>query len=410
MKKKAPAGRVPEKKKTEKIIKKIKADLTSSSRSGRKRKEAKTPLSPKKASQKKVQLKASTGKGKVKKKEEPEKRKKKTVQEVSPKKEKPFVKRVSTEKKEKAVSKKSKTISAGKTRVKLPGKDKSAKKEKPEKPAAKATTGKKPPLLASRRKSAVPKPAVKPGKKVKVAAGAKTEIKKKTEKRKKPLIAKRKKVALSEEIKKEKVMDIFRPEVTGKAKKRKAGRTYRRQGLKGSGSLKKEEAKEAREEKKAYSAEKGILPPASFETLPSEYGENSIHLITINPQQVFAFWEVREDTLKKFQGALTLRQYDITNLDFGRSNADSYVDREVSERAGTLYLDVKPAKDYIAEIGILYSGGIFITIARSHKVSTPHTTAARSDELELPHVRAVEEAESSEKEIEKIRVGYESNK
>jgi len=153
------------------------------------------------------------------------------------------------------------------------------------------------------------------------------------------------------------------------------------------------------------------LLPAPFETLPSEYGENSIHLIAINPQRVFAFWEVREDTLKKFQGALTLRQYDITDFDFDRMDANNYVDREVSERAGALYLDANPAKDYVAEIGILYRGGIFITIARSHKVSTPHITTARFDEPELHDVTAVEEAESPEKEIEtEIRVGYESNK
>ena len=412
MKKKAPAGRVPEKKKTEKIIRKIKADLTSSSRPDRKRKEAKTPLSPKKASQKKGRLKASTRKGKARQNEEPEKRKKKTVQEVSPKKEKPLVKRAGTKKKEKAVSKKSKTITAGKTRVKLPGKDKSAKKEKPEKRAAKAATGKKPALPASKKQRAVPKSTVKPVKRVKVAAGAKTEIKKKTEKRNKPLIAKRKKAALSEEIKKEKVMEIFRPEVTEKEKKKmKAGRTDRGPGLTDSGSLKTEEAKEAREEKKADSAEEDVLLPAPLETLPSEYGENSIHLITINPQRVFAFWEVREDTLKKFQGALTLRQYDITDFDFDRSDANNYVDRDVSERAGALYLDANPAKDYIADIGILYRGGIFMTIARSHKVSTPHITTARSDELVLPHVTAVEDAESPEKETEtEIRVGYESNK
>ena len=406
MKKKAPAGRVSEKKKTEKIIRKMKADLTASTKSDRKRKEANNPPSPKKASQKKMQLKVSATRGKVRKKEEPEKRKKKTVQEVSPKKEKPPVTKAGIKKKEKAVSKKARTIAAGKTGAKLTGKDRTAKKEKPEKPSAKATKGKKPIPLASGKQKAVPKSAIKPGKKVRVAAETKTEMKKKTVKRKKPLMVKREKAALSEAIKKEKVMKIFRPEVMGKeGKKIKAGRTDREQGLTDSGSLKREEAKEGREEKKAYTDEEGILPPVPVETLPSEYGENSITLITVNPQRVFAFWEVRDDTLNIFQGTLTIRQYDTTDIDYG--DANNYVDREVSERAGTLYLDVDPAKDYVADIGILYRGGIFVTIARSHKVSTPRATLARSDEFEPSCVAAVEESEFPEEETEtEIRVGY----
>jgi uncharacterized protein len=394
MKKKAPAGRVTEKEKTEKIIRKIKADLTSSPKSGKKRKEAKSPPSQKKAPQKKVRLKTSSGKGKVKK-EKPEKRKRETVKRISPKKERPSVKKAGTKKKEKAVSKKVKTITAEKIITKLPGKEKAAKKEKPGKPSARAKTEKKPALPASGRKRAVPKPAAKPAKKIKVATGAKTEIKKKTEKSKKQLTTKRKKTVLSEEIKKEKVLKILSPEVTGKEKKTiKAGRIYRGQGFTDTRSPKTEEAKEVREEKKAYFAGEDILPPVPSEPLPSEYGENSIALITVNPHRVFAFWEVREDTLKIFQGTLTMRLYDITGIDFDHRDANSYADREVSERTGDLYLDVSPAKDYVADIGILYSGGIFITIARSHKVSTPAIAAA-------------EEGESPEKEAEtKIRVGY----
>jgi len=408
MKKKAPAGRVTEKEKTEKIIKKVKAALSSSPKSGRKRKEAKNPSSQKKPLQKKLQVKISAKKGKAKKIEEPEQRKKKTVQRVSTKKEKTLVKKAVAKKKEKPVSKKVKTITAGKNRAKLPIKEKVAAKAKPAKPSARAKTDKKPPLPASRRKRAVPKPAVKPGKKVKVSTGAKEEIKKKTKIRKKPLTVKRKKTVLSEEIKKEKILKIFTPESTGKEiKRKKAGRTAKLQGFTETMGPKTEEAKEVKEEKKAYSAGEDILPTAPFESLPSEYGENSITLITVNPHRVFAFWEVRKDTLKIFQGTLTIRLYDITDIDFEHRDANSYADREVRERVGDLYLDVDPAKDYAADIGILYSGDIFITIARSHRVSTPQITTASPHEFEPPYTRAQEKAEPPEKQLEtEIRVGY----
>ena len=44
----------------------------------------------------------------------------------------------------------------------------------------------------------------------------------------------------------------------------------------------------------------------------------------------------------------------------------------MNDRIGDGYISVSPERDYIADIGIVYSEGIFITVARSLKVSTPH--------------------------------------
>jgi hypothetical protein len=112
------------------------------------------------------------------------------------------------------------------------------------------------------------------------------------------------------------------------------------------------------------------FPPSPVETLPSEYGENSITLMTVNPYRIFSFWEVREETLKIFRGTLHLRVYDVTGFDFDVVDAASFVDVAVGQRIGEMYLDVSPAQEYIADIGIVYNG-IFIGIARSPRVSTP---------------------------------------
>jgi hypothetical protein len=112
------------------------------------------------------------------------------------------------------------------------------------------------------------------------------------------------------------------------------------------------------------------FPPTPMEILPSEYGENSITLMTVNPYKLFVFWEVRKETLQTFKGVLNLRVYDVTGIDLDTSGAHSSQDSVVSERVGKMYLDAGPAREYIADIGIVYNG-IFIGIARSPRISTP---------------------------------------
>jgi hypothetical protein len=394
MKKKVPAGRVPEKEKTEKIIKKIKADLISTSKSGRVKKKAEKSPSRGKTLQKKAPLKISVKKGIVKKKEEPGETKKKIIKKVSPKKEKPSVKKIGRKKKEEAVSKKIKTIPAGKINAKVTGKGRVIKKEKPEEPSVKARTAKRTSLPQAKKKT-VPKSAGKPGKEHKAASGSKAETKKKVETGKEQLAAKKKKIALSKELMKEKIMGIFMPEVIEKeTRKKKTGKIDRIQGLRGKGIPSLKESKDAGGTVKADSQEKDVLLPLPLEPLPSEYGENSIMLITVNPCRIFTFWEVREDTLKISQGILTIRLYDITDIHFDYMDANSYVDREVSGRIGDMYLDVSPARDYAADIGILSSAGNFITIARSYKVSTPGITAPEGFESPAENIATG------------IRVGY----
>jgi hypothetical protein len=116
---------------------------------------------------------------------------------------------------------------------------------------------------------------------------------------------------------------------------------------------------------------KTIQPPMPWEALPAEYGEDSITLMTVDPRKVFAYWEVREDALASYPGILNIRVYDVTGIDFDGTNANSYFDIAVNEAIGSWYIDVSPAKEFIADIGVISPKGVFIIIARSNKVSTP---------------------------------------
>ena len=144
----------------------------------------------------------------------------------------------------------------------------------------------------------------------------------------------------------------------------------------------KEEAKEKVKVKVTPSIEEKI-PLIPLEEMPSEYGENDITLMIVDPYKLFAFWEVREDTLKIFKGDLQIRLYDITGVDFSKNDANSYLDLPVTERMGRTYIDAVPEKEFIADIGIVYEG-IFITIARSNIVSTPRASVSEGEGLLPP--------------------------
>jgi hypothetical protein len=134
---------------------------------------------------------------------------------------------------------------------------------------------------------------------------------------------------------------------------------------------------------KVFLAEKEErYPPLPIEILSEEYGEDSIALMIVDPRKLFMYWEVTEDTFKKYEGTLNIRLYDITGVDFD-GVLKNYVDIVIHDRIGNLYLDVSPEKEFIADIGIIDSTGAFFIVARSNRASTP-----RAEVIEkgmLPH-------------------------
>lgn len=122
-------------------------------------------------------------------------------------------------------------------------------------------------------------------------------------------------------------------------------------------------------------------PPLPIEILPEEYGEDSIALMTVDPRKLFIYWEVTEDTFKKYAGNLTIRVYDVTGIDFNGTNTKSYFDITMNNRIGSWYIDVNPEKAFIADIGIIDPAGVFITAIRSNKVATPRAEVAEGGVL-----------------------------
>lgn len=112
---------------------------------------------------------------------------------------------------------------------------------------------------------------------------------------------------------------------------------------------------------------------------PAEYGEDRITLMTVNPWKLFAYWEVKENTLSKIKGTLVLRVYDVTGIYFDGKNANLVFDVPVYGRIGDSYIGVGPDKAFIVDIGAVSKAGDFVAIARSNQASTPALKVAKEE-------------------------------
>jgi len=113
--------------------------------------------------------------------------------------------------------------------------------------------------------------------------------------------------------------------------------------------------------------------------LPGAYGKDRITLMTVDPWKLFAYWEVREDTLSKVKGMLVLRVYDVTGIYFDGKNANLVFDIHVHGKIGDSYMGVGPGKTFIVDIGAVSKKGEFVTAARSNQASTPTLKVAKEE-------------------------------
>jgi len=309
------------------------------------------------------------------------------------KKKKATTKKTTVTIKETAAEKKSKKETP-KTTLKPAQKSKEIKK-------VKAKTEKKKAPLKTTKKVAKKKITEKPKKKVeakkkevKVKVKAKVKIKEKPKKEKvkaevkvkikkkeiKKVVAKKEKKpkkvapAVTKKVKPEKIIE--KPEKKIKAKKVSLPRK----------ALLKKPVKvlpliERKPEKVLRPVIEAKYPPELAEILPKGYDEDSVTLMIVDPGKLFAYWEVQKDTVASHKGILTLRVYDVTGVEFDGSNANSYSDIAVHERLGSWYLDVNSEKEFIVDIGFINPAGVFVTVARSNKVSTPRRAVAEEGAL-----------------------------
>lgn len=123
--------------------------------------------------------------------------------------------------------------------------------------------------------------------------------------------------------------------------------------------------------------------PARFvmEELPFQYDQDRLVLQVRDPHWVHAYWEIRNQTLDRLKYSLgsdfknakrVLRVYDVTNIIFDGSNANSFFDIQVNDFANNWYIDTgRPGCSFCVDLGLMLPDGRFITILRSNVVQTP---------------------------------------
>ncbi|MGM0596011.1 MAG: DUF4912 domain-containing protein [Myxococcota bacterium] len=110
--------------------------------------------------------------------------------------------------------------------------------------------------------------------------------------------------------------------------------------------------------------------------LPIGYGDDEIHLMPRDPQWMFCYWDICEETRQKLgkgDGAqIYMKLHDITNIEFNGSNSWSIHQFILNETARWWYIPVPgKGKSFISEIGYLHDDGRWNSIGFSNPASPP---------------------------------------
>ena len=137
------------------------------------------------------------------------------------------------------------------------------------------------------------------------------------------------------------------------------------------------------------------------ENIPWGYGQDRVTAMAVDPDRLYAYWEVTEDALAAARGGLgraggsawlNLRVYDISGRLFDGTNAHSYFDHRLERHDRQWFFTIgKPSSSACVEIGLRSEEGYFVKIARSGRVEFPRREPVAGGPLEWLQVRAAGE-------------------
>lgn len=127
--------------------------------------------------------------------------------------------------------------------------------------------------------------------------------------------------------------------------------------------------------KTAQALSKGVRSfkePEKLTDLPREYGENELLVMVVDPNVMFAAWEITKDSLANSEGDLHLRAFDVTAGPDDVSGETPSFDIKIEDRVGSGFFDIKmPGRKIRSELGLLSPAEVFIPLLRSDVVSFP---------------------------------------
>lgn len=115
--------------------------------------------------------------------------------------------------------------------------------------------------------------------------------------------------------------------------------------------------------------------------IPWGYGRDRVTATAIDPEQLFVYWEIRDETIEHARtqlgalgsrAVLVLRVYDTTGRIFDGANAHSSFDQDVQRSDRQWFCTVgKAASSAHVEMGLRASDGRFLKVARSGRIDFP---------------------------------------
>jgi hypothetical protein len=136
-------------------------------------------------------------------------------------------------------------------------------------------------------------------------------------------------------------------------------------------------------------------------SIPWGYGRDVVVAMAVDPERLFAYWEVTDDAIARARAELgpaaddswlTLRVHDVTGILFDGTNAHHHFDVGIARSDRQWFVTVgRPASTVVVELGVVARDGSFAKIARSHRVDFPRRDPAprTSGAVEWMTVRAV---------------------
>ena len=119
--------------------------------------------------------------------------------------------------------------------------------------------------------------------------------------------------------------------------------------------------------------------------LPWGYNDNIIVAKVIDPEKIYAYWEIPEwkrmeffsnlSEERKLDNKFVTRVHDVTDVHFNGSNSWSYQEHEVGEARNWFY-NVTPNRSYVIESGVRLNDGSFHLFSRSNVVKVPRNSVS----------------------------------
>jgi hypothetical protein len=132
--------------------------------------------------------------------------------------------------------------------------------------------------------------------------------------------------------------------------------------------------------------------------IPWGYGRDRVTAIAVDPDRLFVYWEVRDETLDAARerlghagarAVLVMRVYDTSGRIFDGENAHSYFDQDVQRNDRQWFCHVsKPSSSAHVEMGLRTPDGRFLKLMRSGRVDFPRKEPAGARPAEWMRVVA----------------------